>query len=60
MEVSERSMYNFVAQRSRLDWRVGHLGIGDMELVHKDVGPDEIFWRSRERGCRVRTEEGQP
>lgn len=31
------------------DW---HLGIGDIELVHKDVGPDKVLGevQSKERG----------
>lgn len=38
-------MYRCVPQNRRLDQRIGHLGIGDMELVRKDVGPDAIFQR---------------
>lgn len=38
-------MYRCVPQNRRLDQRIGHVGIGDMELVHKVVGPDAIFQR---------------
>lgn len=39
-------MYRCVPQK-RLDQRIGHLGIGDMKLVHRDVGPDVMFQRER-------------
>lgn len=46
--------YLGVLQKRRLDQKTGHLGIGDMELVHKDVCPVEIFQRegvqSEQRG----------
>lgn len=40
-------MCSYVEGTGLEDW---HLGIGDKELVHKDVGPDKVLGGGAEQG----------